>query len=349
MNKIYSILPLFFFISGCGINSVLVPMVGIPTTNLLTREYYEDKYQKYDTSYRKINKFFEHRVPRGPYSLYAREFSRTSKLDKPVILLLHGFPDSLHIYDQVAPKLSRQYRVISFDFLGWGKSDKPDDHIYNSASLYHDLETIIAYFNFEKVSLVLHDASGPPGIDWAINNPNKMDMLVLLNTYYQPMEVLRTPEAIETFSTPSLKRSIIRTGAKISNYGWRTGFQNQLNKFFYSEEIKETMVPVLTHQAMNIRTSFFQLNNVLNQEAKIRLNKKQKLYKYFGYVKIIFGKDDPYLNSKVAEKLNEILPNSELNLVGNAAHFVQLDQPSKVANLILTEKISNKKLAERQK
>lgn len=339
------ILLLNFLISGCGLNSLIIPIVGIPTTNLLTSEYYEEKYQKYDASYRKNNKFLEHQIPRGPYNLYAREFSTPNNSDKPVILLLHGFPDSLHIYDQIASKLTSKYRVISFDFLGWGKSDKPDNHMYNSASLYHDLESTIEYFGFEKVSLVVHDASGPPGIDWAINNPEKTDMLVLLNTYYHPMDVLRKPEAIETFSTPSIKRSIIRTGAKISNFGWRTGFQNQLDKFFSNEAIKEKMVPVLTHQAMNIRTSFFQLNNVLDQEAKIRLNKKNKLFNYTGLVKIIFGKDDQYLNSKVAMKLNEILPNSSLHLVKNAAHFVQLDQPSEVAKIILSENVTNKKLA----
>ncbi len=97
--------------------------------------------------------------------------------------------------------------MISFDFLGWGNSDKPQNHIYNSASLYLDLEAIVKYFDFKKVSLVVHDASGPPGINWAINNPEKIDMLVLLNTYYHPMNVLLTPETIETFSTPSVKRT----------------------------------------------------------------------------------------------------------------------------------------------
>jgi len=338
MSKKCGILLSILFLSGCGINSLLVPLVGIPTTNYLTRDYYEDKYQTYDTNYRKSNTFLEHRIPRGTHKLYAREFSESNGIKKPAIILLHGFPDSLHIYDQLAPKLTRQYRVISFDFLGWGNSDKPKNHIYNSASLYQDLEAVIEYFGFEKVSLIVHDASGPPGIEWAIDNSEKTEMLVLLNTYYHPMDVLLTPEAIATFSTPSVKRTVIRTGAKLSNLGWRIGLQKQLNKFFYNEAEREIMVPVLTHQAMSIRNSFFQLNNALNQEAKIRLKNKQKLSDYTGFVKIIFGKEDPYLNSKVAMKLNEILPNSTLNLVTHAAHFVQLDQPNEVSNIILAKK-----------
>ncbi|NOY74001.1 MAG: alpha/beta hydrolase, partial [Gammaproteobacteria bacterium] len=324
-------------LSGCGVTSLIVPVVGIPTTNYFTREYYKDKYVAYDAKYRESHSFLEHQIPHGVHKLYVRDFGDSNTNKKPVIILLHGFPDSLHIYDQLAPKLASQYRVISFDFLGWGNSDKPENHVYNSVSLYHDLEAVIKYFNFEKISLVVHDASGPPGIEWAMNNSEKMDTLILLNTYYHPMIELLTPETIKTFSTPGIKRTIIRTGAKVSNIGWKIGFQNQLNKFFYDKKQGDIMIPVLTHQAMNIRKSFFQLNDVLNQEAKLRLNKKRKLFSYTGKVKIIFGKEDPYLNSKVAIKFNEIFKNSTLNLINHAAHFVQLDQPVEVSNLILNK------------
>jgi pimeloyl-ACP methyl ester carboxylesterase len=41
------------------------------------------------------------------------------------ILLMHGFPDNLHLYDRVVPHLIPTRRVVTFDFLGWGESDKP--------------------------------------------------------------------------------------------------------------------------------------------------------------------------------------------------------------------------------
>ena len=42
----------------------------------------------------------------------------------PAIVLMHGFPDDLHLYDRLVPELAGR-RVVSFDFLGWGASDKP--------------------------------------------------------------------------------------------------------------------------------------------------------------------------------------------------------------------------------
>lgn len=322
-------------LTGCTVNSLLVPAVGIPVSNYLTRDLYEEKYQQYDTNYRENASFKEHSIPRGLHSIHAREFGDHENNTKPGIILMHGFPDSLHLYDRLAPLLSDYFRVVSFDFLGWGASDKPKDHKYNTDSLYQDLDAVMHYFDFDKVSIVVHDASGPPGIEWAINNPKQMEKLILLNTYYHRADSLVPPEAIATFSTPSIKRTIIRSGARISNYGWKIGYQNQLSKFFYDAEQRDIMLPVLTHQAMDIRNAFFQLNEALNQEAIKRTENLQRLSEYQGSVVIIFGNEDPYLNIGVAQEFNDIFPNSSLYLVDQAAHFVQLDKPNEVAERIL--------------
>jgi pimeloyl-ACP methyl ester carboxylesterase len=65
----------------------------------------------------------EHLVPRGRHRIYAREYSGR----EPAVVLLHGFPDDLHLYDRLVPELAGR-RVVAFDFLGWGASDKPAGH-----------------------------------------------------------------------------------------------------------------------------------------------------------------------------------------------------------------------------
>lgn len=321
--------------SGCSSSGLLIPLVGIPSTNYLTRDYYENRYAEYDRRYRQTVNFEELRIPRGRYTLYAREFNAREDTGKPAIILMHGFPDSLHLYDRLAPILSQHYRVISFDFLGWGASEKPEEHRYDTQSLYQDLDAVIEYFELDRVSLVVHDASGPPGIQWVLDHPEKTDALVLLNTFYHRTDGLIPPEAIKTYSTPGIKRSILRTGARLSDYGWRTGYQNQVGKFFHDPEQRDLMLPVLTHQAMDIRNAFFQLNDVLNDEIIIRTQRKHLLREYTGPVVIIFGEEDPYLNAMVAKDLESSFPNSALHLIPEAAHLVQLDRPYEVADKIL--------------
>jgi pimeloyl-ACP methyl ester carboxylesterase len=92
--------------------------------------------------------------------------------------------------------------VVTFDFLGWGASDKPAGYPYTAANQTGDLDAVIQHLRLGSVVLVAHDASGPPAIDWALEHPQRVAGLVLLNTYYAPMAGLRPPEAIRLFSTP---------------------------------------------------------------------------------------------------------------------------------------------------
>ncbi|HEY6424671.1 MAG TPA: alpha/beta hydrolase [Pseudonocardiaceae bacterium] len=49
----------------------------------------------------------------------------------------------------------------------------------------------------------------------------------------------------------------------------------------------------------------------------------------------MFGADDPYLNAHVARRFARLFPAAELNLIDNARHYVQVDEPEAVAKSIL--------------
>ena len=52
---------------------------------------------------------------------------------------------------------------------------------------------------------------------------------------------------------------------------------------------------------------------------------------------MIFGARDRYLNPQVARNFAALFPNSRLHLLDHAGHYVQVDQPQRVAALILDE------------
>ena len=54
-------------------------------------------------------------VQRNQHRIYVREHPG----EEPAIILMHGFPDNVHLYDRLVPYLSPPRRVIAFDFLGW--------------------------------------------------------------------------------------------------------------------------------------------------------------------------------------------------------------------------------------
>jgi pimeloyl-ACP methyl ester carboxylesterase len=146
--------------------------------------------------------FIEHYVPREQGRVYVREYAGTD----PAFVLMHGFPDNLHIYDQLIPHLvAAGRRVVTFDFLGFGASDKPAGANYSFKQQQNDLEAVVETLHLDKIVPVGHDAGGPAAINFAIDHLDRVTSLCLLNTFYAAAPTIRLPELIELFANPSLK------------------------------------------------------------------------------------------------------------------------------------------------
>jgi pimeloyl-ACP methyl ester carboxylesterase len=291
-----------------------------------------DYFKAYEEVYREKVDYHSHHVQHDGYKIYVREYGRRN--DKPSMILMHGFPDSMHLYDRLVPLLANHRHIITFDFIGWGDSDKPAGHHYDVASLQRDLQAVIDYFELNQVVLLAHDASGQPGIDWSLDNPEKSAGLILLNTYYGPSPSLKAPEAIARFSTPGWHRDLSVWLTRHFDSLWLRGYTEQIAQFISTEELRESFQKLLGHQSLQIRPAFYGLNRVLNEEIEKRGERATKLSTFKAPVRIIFGNDDADLNAGVAKDLHQAFPNSELFLLENAGHFVQIDKPAAVAALV---------------
>lgn len=273
-------------------------------------------------------------VQRNGYRIYVRDHSG----EEPPIILMHGFPDNLHLYDRLLPYVSPPRRVVTFDFLGWGSSDKPSGYPYTTDNQVGDLDAVITQLGLEPVVLVAHDASGPPAIDWALAHPEHVAGLVLLNTYYCEMPTLRPPLAIWFFSTPVI-RSVARPLSRMfGNWLFRRMYWWQVGSFIRDEDVRREFVPLLYQQfdaTPSARPAFFRLNVDLLPTVRSRTQMIPKMKEFRRPVRIIFGDADPSLNSGVARTFHESFPRSDLFLISGAQHFVQLDEPERVGRLIL--------------
>jgi pimeloyl-ACP methyl ester carboxylesterase len=272
-------------------------------------------------------------VDRDGHRIYTREYPG----QEPAILLLHGFPDNLHLYDRLVPELAGR-RVVVFDFLGWGASDKPTGHRYTAANQTGDLDAVISQLGLDQVTVVVHDASGPPGIDWALEHPDRVAGLVLLNTYYCNMPGLRSPEAIWLFSTP-LVRAVARPASRLfGDLVFRRLYHWQVARFFGDPKVGQEFLPLLYQQFVaspSTHEAFFGLNRDLRSTIAAGTAAVPRLRRFARPVRIVFGAADPYLNPRVARQFHALFPTSELSLLDGARHYVQLDEPRQVARLLL--------------
>jgi pimeloyl-ACP methyl ester carboxylesterase len=284
--------------------------------------------------------YTEHAIERGPYHIYARECPG----EEPAIVLMHGFPDTLHLYDRLLPWLITSRRVVTFDFLGWGASDKPSGYPYTAANQTLDLDAVIEQLKLEHVVLVAHDASGPPAIDWALAHADQVAALVLLNTYYSAMPTLRPPEAILLFSTPLVRNVARAVSTAFDNWLFKKLYWWQVGRFMREAADRKEFLPLLYQQfaaAPSAQPAFFRLNEDLLSTVRDRTKRIPQMKVFSRPVRIIFGASDPYLNVGVARRFHELFPKSELFLLPGAYHYVQIDEPEQVAHLLLSTALAH--------
>src|SRR5215470_10723298 len=100
-------------------------------------------------------------VSRGPYGLYAE---LTPGSGAPVVLM-HGFPDSTHLYDRLVPHLAGGRPIVRFDFLGWGRSDKPAGYPYTATNQAGDLAAVVGALDGRLGPARDRLGTGPPRPD----------------------------------------------------------------------------------------------------------------------------------------------------------------------------------------
>ena len=100
----------------------------------------------------------------------------------PLLLLLHGFPETAHAWRKQMPALAARFRVVAPDLRGYGASDKPKGiAAYRTSVVADDIAGLVHAFGVERAHVVGHDWGG--GVAWALASlhPEAVDRLVVLN------------------------------------------------------------------------------------------------------------------------------------------------------------------------
>ena len=103
----------------------------------------------------------------------------------PPLLLLHGHPQTHVIWHKVAPALAQDFTVIASDLRGYGAASKPaglaDHSNYSKREMARDQVALMQGLGCERFSLVGHDRGGRVGHRLALDHPQSVDKMMLLD------------------------------------------------------------------------------------------------------------------------------------------------------------------------
>lgn len=116
----------------------------------------------------------------GEVELFYRE---AGSPDAPVLLLLHGFPTSSHMFRDLIPHLADRYRVIAPDLPGFGQTKAPgrDAFRYTFDALAEVIAQFVDAIGLDRFALYIFDYGAPVGLRLAMRQPERITAIISQN------------------------------------------------------------------------------------------------------------------------------------------------------------------------
>lgn len=120
--------------------------------------------------------FENDRIPVGATTINVMRAGAGSPL-----LLLHGYPQTLAMWHQIAPGLAEHHTVVAADLRGYGDSTAPTDNDYSFRAMADDQLTVMRTLGFDRFSVVGHDRGARTAHRMALDHPDSIDRVAVLD------------------------------------------------------------------------------------------------------------------------------------------------------------------------
>ena len=129
--------------------------------------------------------------------------AETGNSDGPVVLFLHGWPDSWFTFSRVLPLLPDSVRSIAIDQRGFGESERPKGS-YAINDFAEDAIAFLDAMSIRQATIVGHSLGTFIARRMAITNPERVDRLVLIASGFSPVSpvLLEAQEAVKDLEDP---------------------------------------------------------------------------------------------------------------------------------------------------
>lgn len=235
------------------------------------------------------------------------------------VILIHGFFFDSTLWLHNIEALAQSHRAYAIDLWGFGYSARdmgmPSYDLYSSQIL-----AFIDSIGVEKASLVGQSLGGGVAVRFCVQNPARVEKLVLVDTAGMP-----NPEPLSSrmFSLPGIGELLLKLPSNIVR-------KKMLHDFFLfdamglSHDLYERLVKFQKIKG----TNFAMLGVMRLGFADKLLESIQQLAEFDVPIQLIWGKHDKAISQQLGYKLHQRLPHSVFSVIDHAAHVPNLEQPT---------------------
>jgi haloalkane dehalogenase len=246
------------------------------------------------------------------------------------IVMIHGNPTWSFLYRHLIKGLSKDYRCIAMDHIGFGLSDKPRNWSYYPEGHAKNLNQFIEKLDLKDITLVVQDWGGPIGLSYAISSPENVKRLIIMNTWMWSVKGDPYYERFSKFMGGPVGRFLI----KRFNFFVRVVMKKAMGNpaklsgpvhqhYFKALEKPEERTGCWTFPKRIIDSGEW-LDSLWSQRDKIK--DKPAL--------ILWGMKDMAFREQELNKWSSLFTNCKVIRYGDTGHFVQEEQGSELCPVI---------------
>jgi epoxide hydrolase 4 len=254
----------------------------------------------------------------------------------PLVVLLHGFPEFWYGWRrQIGPLAAAGFRVVAPDTRGYNLSSKPAGVApYAGDRLATDIRGLIHERGAESALLVGHDWGGTVAWTVAMNHPEVVDRLAILNVAHPRkfLQGLHSPDQLRKswyvffFELPGLPESVVQA----DRWHFFRHFLRDADPAYTPEEMDRYVEAWSQPGAAAAMINYYRAavrQSPKKTEAQIRPISAPTL--------VIWGERDRYLGPELAEPERDDVPNLDrVERLPDASHWVHHDEAERVTQLL---------------
>ncbi len=258
------------------------------------------------------------------HQIFVRE--RPGTMDGPPLLFLHGYPSSSYDWRHALGRLG-QRRLIMFDFLGFGLSDKPRDELYSLLTQADIVEAIVASFAAEPVVLVAHDMGSSVATELLARDlEGRLPFALVSVLLFNASLVL---ECASLTTGQKLLRG--RLGPLAARLTTEFAFRRQFGRIFsdahpLGDEEAADQWSLLAYNAGHRLLD--RLIYYLHERVTYGPRWKGALRDWPGKLELAWAELDPICTEAVLQAVLELRPHVPLTRLHGLGHYPQLEHPA---------------------
>jgi len=258
------------------------------------------------------------------------------------IILLHGEPTWGYLYRKFIPELSKSFRVVVPDMMGFGKSETPQDKEYTLKTHVENLCSLIDHLKLTNITFVGQDWGGPITAAYSIRNLNKVKSFVLINTLFGYSKEERPKNLSPWFQWIKKHYQDKTLDGILGELGSTLLSVMKIPNFTNNNIINETWINAYSAQfpdrASCIGAINFPLDALLNRIVPYIVEgiKQGDLKSLCSKPAVLaYGMKDKAIEPDYAIRdFKALFPGSKVVEMPNAGHYSQEDEPELLINLI---------------